>query len=141
MTLTLRDALSILDRASKEAVATQEKAGADPLNRFSDWVYVPTHVEERLKEVLRKRDNEFDFLFLCGSSGDGKSALIKQCLKNDADLWRDRYDFHPDATHSEDPQKTNIEFLDGRFRQQTAKANPKPLDQPGHDVKLYRPGW
>ena len=51
-------------------------------------------------------------IFLCGSSGDGKSAIINKHLKK----FDTYFDFHVDATHSFSPNQTAIQALSDSFQ-------------------------
>ncbi|PML79800.1 DNA phosphorothioation-dependent restriction protein DptF, partial [Vibrio sp. 10N.261.52.A1] len=62
-----------------------------------------------------------DIIFLCGSSGDGKSEILTQYSQK----HKATHEFHLDATHSFNPNQTAINALDERFSQ--FKGNEKPL--------------
>ncbi|MEI6538463.1 MAG: DNA phosphorothioation-dependent restriction protein DptF [Planctomycetota bacterium] len=50
-------------------------------------------------------------IFVCGSSGDGKSELFRRIYAS----YGTKVRFHLDATHSFDPQKDPIQTLDDQF--------------------------
>ena len=116
--LTLLRALTVLDKASRHAVATQTETdlGAE-LTRFRDWLYLrDLRIQQKLENYLSSPPPNLKFLFLCGSSGDGKSELIRQL--REANYLDGQFDFHPDATHS-DSEDThgNLQTLDRKFRE------------------------
>ncbi|OXX62373.1 DNA phosphorothioation-dependent restriction protein DptF [Vibrio sp. V10_P2A27P122] len=118
--MTLLDALSILSKSSPFAVSTERDDQYDNLLTYKKHIYVQTDIEADFKKaLLSAKSNEI--IFLCGSSGDGKSEILTQYSQK----YKATHDFHLDATHSFSPNQTAIQTLDERFTQ--TKKNQKPL--------------
>lgn len=118
--MTLLDALSILSKSSPFAVSTERDGQHDYLLTYKKHIYIQTDIEDDFKQALlsAKRD---EIIFLCGSSGDGKSEILTRYSQR----YKSTHDFHLDATHSFNPSQTAIHALDERFTQ--FKGNDKPL--------------
>lgn len=82
----------------------------EPTSIF-DYLYIGTPIERKYKELLGQVRDSKAIVFLCGSSGDGKSAIIGQNQK----FFSKFFDVHIDATHSFRPDQTAIEALDDVF--------------------------
>ncbi|MGV3002496.1 DNA phosphorothioation-dependent restriction protein DptF [Vibrio sp. E150_018] len=118
--MKLEQAISIFSKSSPYAVSTEREHDIDMLNSYKNYIYIKTDIEEDFrKKLLSAKSNEV--IFLCGSSGDGKSEILTRYSK----LHKSTHDFHLDATHSFTPSQTAIHALDERFTQ--FKANEKPL--------------
>lgn len=118
--MTLLDALSILSKSSPFAVSTERDDQYDHLLTYKKRIYIQTDIEADFRKALfSAKSNEI--IFLCGSSGDGKSEILTQYSQK----YKTTHDFHLDATHSFNPSQTAIQTLDGRFTQ--TKKNQKPL--------------
>ncbi|MCF6259260.1 MAG: DNA phosphorothioation-dependent restriction protein DptF [Gammaproteobacteria bacterium] len=118
--LGLRDALSVLDKSSPHSVSTDFESNDLELNEIKSHLYIETEIERAFGSKLSQlRKN--DFLFLCGSSGDGKSEILTRYKSK----YNEAIDFHLDATHSFEPQSTAIETLDKLFSRQ--KETERPL--------------
>ncbi|OXX68851.1 DNA phosphorothioation-dependent restriction protein DptF, partial [Vibrio sp. V03_P4A6T147] len=118
--MTLLDALSILSKSSPFAVSTERDDQYDNLLTYKKHIYVQTDIEADFKKaLLSAKSNEI--IFLCGSSGDGKSEILTQYSQK----YKATHDFHLDATHSFSPSQTAIHALDERFTK--FKGNDKPL--------------
>lgn len=102
------DALGILSKASSQAVIVENRPDSE-LDEFKDYLHVKTDIERDFWEELRKIQPG-QIIFLCGSSGDGKSAILTQHKKH-----HPKVTFHLDATHSFHPKKNAVETLDGVF--------------------------
>lgn len=113
-------ALSILSKSSPYAVSTERDSDPDVLSKYKDHIYIKTDIEADFKQALlsAKKDK---IIFLCGSSGDGKSEILTQYSQK----HKATHEFHLDATHSFNPNQTAIHALDERFTQ--FKGNDKPL--------------
>ncbi len=118
--MNLAQALSILSKSSPYAVSTERESNQDLLTEYKRYIYIKTDIEEDFKKALlsAKRD---EIIFLCGSSGDGKSEILTQYSQK----HKATHDFHLDATHSFSPNQTAIHALDERFTR--FKGNDKPL--------------
>jgi DNA phosphorothioation-dependent restriction protein DptF len=120
MDLTLRDALSVLSKASPFSVKTVSEKPRDKLDEAKEWLYVEQDIERDFREVLSTLRGG-TIVFLCGSSGDGKSEILARCR----DQYRDVFRFHLDGTHSFSPHQSAIEALDQLFDE--SKIDGRPL--------------
>ncbi|XAW90333.1 DNA phosphorothioation-dependent restriction protein DptF [Vibrio sp. CDRSL-10 TSBA] len=113
-------ALSLLSKSSPFAVSTENAEHDSALVVYKDHLYIKTDIETDFEKALLKcRGGEI--IFLCGSSGDGKSEILTRYSKR----HRATTDFHLDATHSFSPSQTAINALDDRFS--AFKSNRRPL--------------
>lgn len=119
--LSLREALSILSKASPYAVKTlDESHETSKYDIYKEYLYINTNIEEDVTSaVATARDDHI--IFVCGSSGDGKSEILVRLYEK----FNKRVIFHLDATHSFKPQQSAIETLDGVFSKY--KQCGKPL--------------
>ena len=106
--ISLRDALSVLAKSSPEAVEVERDEGSQ--NIYKQYLYIETQIEKDFSERL-SQIKPGDIIFLCGSSGDGKSEILTRY----SSLYDKYIEFHLDATHSFEPKKTAIETLNERF--------------------------
>lgn len=118
--MNLEKALSILSKSSPYAVSTEREQNQDLLADYKSHVYITTDIEVDFKKSLLSSKKN-DIIFLCGSSGDGKSEILTQYSQK----YKATHEFHLDATHSFNPNQTAINALDERFSQ--FKGNDKPL--------------
>jgi DNA phosphorothioation-dependent restriction protein DptF len=121
--LNLRKVLSVLSKSSPYAVSTDRaETVSASLDDVKKYLYIQTDIEQDfLKELSSLSSNKQKIIFLCGSSGDGKSEILtKYCHK-----FSNRADFHLDATHSFKPNDSAIETLDKVF--QDFSDGSKPL--------------
>jgi len=110
-----------LSKSSPNAVYTPKGSlSYDPSN-FYDYLYIETKIEIDYKHLLGELKDSKNIIFLCGSSGDGKSAIIG---KNES-LFKKYYDTHIDATHSFRPDQSAVEALNDVFSKY--KKNDKSL--------------
>ncbi len=108
--MDLKQALGMLSKSSPFAVSTLGEKNDPELEKVKDYLYVETAIEEALKEKLDSiKENEI--VFLCGSSGDGKSEILTRYRKK----HEGKIVFHLDATHSFEPDMTAVETLDDTF--------------------------
>ncbi|HHG3634656.1 TPA: DNA phosphorothioation-dependent restriction protein DptF, partial [Vibrio parahaemolyticus] len=113
-------ALSILSKSSPYAVSTEREQNQDHLAEYKRYIYIKTDIEADFKKaLLSAKPNQI--IFLCGSSGDGKSEILTQYSQRN----KVTHDFHLDATHSFNPSQTAIQALDQRFSE--FKQSNKPL--------------
>ncbi len=103
----LHNIVSKLSKSSAEAVHTFNKENSS----IFDYLHTITPVEEKYIEILTQQKSQKSLIFLSGSSGDGKSAII---AKNKA-VFESDYDFHVDATHSFKSNQTATQALDISF--------------------------
>lgn len=113
--LDLREALSVLSKSSPYAVATESDLKNAEFDELKKRLYVETDIEMAFKAKLAEIKSS-EIVFLCGSSGDGKSEILTRYKKRNEQY----VDFHLDATHSFEPKMSAVETLDGVF---TAHAN------------------
>jgi DNA phosphorothioation-dependent restriction protein DptF len=94
-----------LSKSSPYAVATP-KSKKDVF----DYLHIETNIE---REYIATLENlkEKRVIFLCGSSGDGKSAIITRSQNR----FEGSCEFHLDATHSFNPNESAFERLDKVF--------------------------
>lgn len=119
MHIPLRKALSVLGKSSPFSVSTVNERRKDDLDQYKDRLYVEQQIEIEFRERASKL-NRGEIIFLCGSSGDGKSEILTRAF----DTFKDRCDFHLDATHSFSAHETAIEALDKLFDQFVSAARP-----------------
>ncbi|MFL0797103.1 MAG: DNA phosphorothioation-dependent restriction protein DptF [Cellvibrionaceae bacterium] len=117
--MDLREALGLLSKASPYAVTTSGGISDPKLRAIKDYLYIDTEVEKVFRNRLESvRDG--DIIFLCGSSGDGKSEILTRYDQE----YGDDVDFHLDATHSFQPEDTAIDTLNQVFSRQKASSRP-----------------
>ncbi|ORM68450.1 DNA phosphorothioation-dependent restriction protein DptF [Pantoea rwandensis] len=110
--ITLRKALGVLAKSSSFSVTTVRQRQKDVFDQLKDQLFVQQDIEE---DLLRHLDvaKPNEIIFLCGSSGDGKSEILTRCKSNLK--YNQRFSFHLDATHSFAPQQTAIDALNNLF--------------------------
>jgi DNA phosphorothioation-dependent restriction protein DptF len=111
--MRFKEALSVMSMASPYAVSTERHIDHTNLHQqIKQYLYIEMPIEKAVTQCISSFGaNDKKLLFLCGSSGDGKSELLtKAKLK-----FGTRVKFHLDATHSFDPQGTAINTLDKVF--------------------------
>ena len=108
--MDFEELIETLSKGSATAVTTLESNVAD-LNALKAYLYVQTPVEAALRTEIDKNLKKPPVIFVCGSSGDGKSELFRRIYAN----YGTKVRFHLDATHSFDPQKDAIQTLDDQF--------------------------
>lgn len=111
--MRLKEALSVMSKSSPYAVSTERtEQNKGRLDEVKDYLYIDMpiayDVEKRISSFSADKP---EVLFLCGSSGDGKSELLTACKKT----YSTRVNFHLDATHSFDPRENAIQTLDKVF--------------------------
>lgn len=100
-----------LSKSSPNAVFTPKSLFDASSDDIYEYIHIETQIEKDYKKLLSETRDTKSVIFLCGSSGDGKSAIIGQNQK-DFDKY---FDWHIDATHSFRPDQTAIEALDNVF--------------------------
>lgn len=100
-----------LSKSSPQAVFTPKSITDNNIETIFDYLYIETDIEKDYKALLEKNKGSKVLIFLCGSSGDGKSAIIGKNQKK----FDKYYDVHIDATHSFRPDQSAIEALDEVF--------------------------
>lgn len=108
--MRLSEALGVLAKSSPFSVATKSDRPKDEFDRLKDHLYIEQKIENEFRTLLEKSRSS-QILFLCGSSGDGKSEILTRAYRE----FRDRVTFHLDATHGFEPRQTAVEALDEVF--------------------------
>jgi len=98
--MNFEELIETLSKGSATAVTTLESHIAE-LEALKAYLYVQTPVEQALRTEIDRNLKQPRVIFVCGSSGDGKSELFRRIHSDYAKKVR----FHPDATHSFDPHK------------------------------------
>ena len=91
-----------LSKSSPQAVFTAKSLFDHGPSDIFDYLYIETEIEKHYKKTLSKYRESNSIVFLCGSSGDGKSAIIRQNQR----FFEKYYDVHVSATYSFAPQQT-----------------------------------
>ena len=117
----LNSLIEKLSKSSPNAVYTPKTNLDYNSNNIYNYLYIETDIEKDYKILLSKLRDFKNIIFLCGSSGDGKSAIIGR----NKTFFEKYYDVHIDATHSFRPDQTAIEALDDVFTRY--KKNNKSL--------------
>jgi len=120
MNLTLRDALSVLFKASPFSVKTLSEKPRDSLDEAKEWLYIEQDIERDFRKKLSSLARG-TVVFLCGSSGDGKSEILARCQEQ----YRGNIRFHLDGTHSFSPHQSAIDALNQLF--DASQTDDKPL--------------
>jgi DNA phosphorothioation-dependent restriction protein DptF len=118
--VTLKKAFGILSKSSPYAVSTVREDTHHEYHQFKNYLYIKTSIQERFEQIASQLTSG-QIIFLCGSSGDGKSELLTRYK----DSHSDKFIFHLDGTHSFKPNETAIQALDQRFTE--FKSSDKPL--------------
>lgn len=119
--VTLCQALGVLAKSSPFSVTTVTHRQRDVFDELKEQLFVKQEIETELRRYLDiARPGEI--VFLCGSSGDGKSEILTRC-KSDP-YYQQRFNFHLDATHSFAPQQSAIEALNDLFSNHHPQSRP-----------------
>lgn len=108
--IPLRKALGVLAKSSSFSVKTTTDRPRDIYDDLKDYLYVEPEIESNFKDVLSTL-HPGECVFLCGSSGDGKSEILSRYFEK----YKNSYTFHLDATHSFSPNQSAIEALNELF--------------------------
>jgi DNA phosphorothioation-dependent restriction protein DptF len=102
-----------MSKSSPYAVSTErDTALSVHLDEVKRYLYIETDIETDFKrELTGLSPTDKKIIFLCGSSGDGKSEILTRYNKD----YATRADFHLDATHSFRPNDSAIQTLDELF--------------------------
>ena len=120
--MRFKSALSVLSKSSPYAVSTERQQLTSPLlDDIKRYLYVEMPIANKVeKKISSFSASRPEVLFLCGSSGDGKSEILATC-KN---TYKSRVKFHLDATHSFDPNENAIQTLDKVFDEYQSTNSP-----------------
>ncbi|MDI5892944.1 DNA phosphorothioation-dependent restriction protein DptF [Halomonas rhizosphaerae] len=117
--VTLREALEVLKKSSRYAVEVESIEDSE-LYAYKQYLYVPSPVESAFVERLEKLAPG-EIVFLCGSSGDGKSAI----MAHHHTTYNGQVHFRLDATHSFSPAESAVDALNKLFSD--VKRTGEPL--------------
>lgn len=108
------DAISILSKSSSYAVSTENDLDIK-LIEIKEDLYVEMPIEHKFYSVLEQLSEDSNkVIFLCGSSGDGKSELLIRAEKR---FLKPYLKFHFDATHSFAPHDSAVDTLNNLFKE------------------------
>ncbi|EKO9268640.1 DNA phosphorothioation-dependent restriction protein DptF [Escherichia coli] len=110
--ITLRKALGVLAKSSSFSVTTMTHRQKDEFDQLKEQLFVIQEIETELQRYLDVA-KPGEIIFLCGSSGDGKSEILTRCKSNPR--YQQRFSFHLDATHSFAPRQSAIDALNDLF--------------------------
>ncbi|TKJ09902.1 DNA phosphorothioation-dependent restriction protein DptF [Halomonas sp. 15WGF] len=111
--------LDTLARSSAQAVTTLGQ-GQKEQDELKSYLYVETEIEKDFRRLLDSNLTSDTVIFLCGSSGDGKSEILKRYHET----YSKRVRFHLDATHAFKPDQDAIEALDQLFDEHSESDKP-----------------
>ena len=119
--ITLRKALGVLAKSSSFSVTTVTHRQKDELDQLKEQLFVKQEIETELQRYLEIA-KPGEIIFLCGSSGDGKSEILTRCQSNPR--YQRRFNFHLDATHSFAPRQSAIDALNDLFANHQQQSSP-----------------
>mgnify|MGYP005846491303 CR=1 FL=1 len=111
--------LDTLARSSAQAVTTLGQ-GQKEQDELKNYLYVETEIEKDFRKLLDSNPTPDTVIFLCGSSGDGKSEILKRYYES----YSNKFRFHLDATHAFKPDQNAIDALDQLFDEHHQSAKP-----------------
>lgn len=119
--ITLRKALGVLAKSSSFSVTTMTHRQKDEFDQLKEQLFVKQEIETELQRYLDVA-KPGEIIFLCGSSGDGKSEILTRCKSNPR--YQQRFSFHLDATHSFAPRQSAIDALNDLFSNHHQYSHP-----------------
>ena len=119
--ITLRKALGVLAKSSSFSVTTVTHRQKDEFDQLKEQLFVKQEIETELQRYLDVA-KPCEIIFLCGSSGDGKSEILTRCKSNPR--YQQRFSFHLDATHSFAPRQSAIDALNDLFSNHHQYSSP-----------------
>ena len=119
--ITLRKALGVLAKSSSFSVTTMTHRQKDEFDQLKEQLFVKQEIETELQRYLDVA-KPGEIIFLCGSSGDGKSEILTRCKSNPR--YQQRFSFHLDATHSFAPRQSAIDALNDLFSNHHQYSSP-----------------
>lgn len=112
--MRLKEALSVLSKSSPYSVSTLRKGQQPDEYKYKEYLYIEPQIAIDFERALNETPTN-SILFLCGSSGDGKSEVLTR-LYNKPEFKN--VVFHLDATHGKTQHGTAVESLDELFEEQ-----------------------
>lgn len=119
--ITLRKALGVLAKSSSFSVTTVTHRQKDEFDQLKEQLFVKQEIEAELQRYLDVA-KPGEIIFLCGSSGDGKSEILTRCQSDPR--YQRRFIFHLDATHSFAPRQSAIDALNELFANHHQQSSP-----------------
>ncbi|MFY0194783.1 DNA phosphorothioation-dependent restriction protein DptF [Citrobacter sp. ESBL3] len=119
--ITLRKALGVLAKSSSFSVTTVTHRQKDEFDQLKEQLFVKQEIETELQRYLDVA-KPGEIIFLCGSSGDGKSEILTRCQSDPR--YQRRFNFHLDATHSFAPRQSAIDALNELFANHHQQSSP-----------------
>ncbi|MFP1870053.1 DNA phosphorothioation-dependent restriction protein DptF [Lonsdalea quercina] len=119
--ITLRKALGVLAKSSSFSVTTMTHRQKDEFDKLKDQLFVKQEIETELQRYLDIA-KPGEIIFLCGSSGDGKSEILTRCQSDPR--YQRRFSFHLDATHSFAPRQSAVDALNDLFANHHQQSSP-----------------
>ncbi|MEW0863686.1 DNA phosphorothioation-dependent restriction protein DptF [Escherichia coli] len=119
--ITLRKALGVLAKSSSFSVTTVTHRQKDEFDQLKEQLFVKQEIETELQRYLDVA-KPGEIIFLCGSSGDGKSEILTRCKSNPR--YQQRFSLHLDATHSFAPRQSAIDALNDLFSNHHQYSSP-----------------
>ncbi|WP_447881764.1 DNA phosphorothioation-dependent restriction protein DptF [Serratia fonticola] len=119
--ITLRKALGVLAKSSPFSVTTETHRQRDVFDELKQQLFVVQEIEADLQRYLDVA-KPGEIIFLCGSSGDGKSEILTRCQSDPR--YQQRFTFHLDATHSFAPRQSAIDALNILFEKHHPQSCP-----------------
>lgn len=119
--ITLRKALGVLAKSSSFSVTTVTHRQKDEFDQLKEQLFVKQEIETELQRYLDVAKLG-EIIFLCGSSGDGKSEILTRCQSDPR--YQRRFSFHLDATHSFAPRQSAIDALNELFANHHQQSSP-----------------
>ncbi len=120
--MRLREILSVLSKSSPYAVSTErDQAISKSLDEVKSYLYIKTDIQEDFRlHLTRLSPADKKVIFLCGSSGDGKSEILTRYSRD----FSSKAKFHLDATHSFTPKDNAIQTLNHLFSEFESNTHP-----------------
>lgn len=119
--ITLRKALGVLAKSSSFSVTTVTHRQKDEFDQLKGQLFVKQEIETELQRYLDIA-KPGEIIFLCGSSGDGKSEILTRCQSDPR--YQRRFSFHLDASHSFAPRQSAIDTLNDLFANHHQQSSP-----------------
>lgn len=120
--LSFRQALGVLAKSSAFSVKTVTERASDVFDDIKNYLYIEQDIEKDFRYLLTSA-HPGEVIFLCGSSGDGKSEILTRAYHE----FRSQFQFHLDATHSFAPNESAIDALNTLFNNHNETSKPLVL--------------